>query len=369
MFAKRRDDFFKVEDAMLKSLQACRAVAAILVVLFHASGSIFALPKYFGHKPFGVIFDFGFAGVDFFFVLSGFIMMHVHASDFGQPRALGVYLWKRFSRIYPVYWVVLAVILPIFFLVPQFGVGHERDPGVILRSIFLLPSSDNRMVLSVAWTLVFEVFFYLLFGLLILNKRIGVTVFLAWTGLILAYPWFDSYLSAFVFNNMNVRFLAGIAVALILARWEIPLPRLVACLGMAIFLATGLCEASDGPLSTSTQCVGYTLGSALMLAGLVQAERLGLIQPPNWLVYLGNASYSIYLVHFLGLSILAKIAKAAHLDLYLPGTVLFCLHVAGAIAIGCVFHHIVEKPIHTWAKRFFRRVKTSEPSVVVRQAA
>jgi peptidoglycan/LPS O-acetylase OafA/YrhL len=74
---------------MLKSLQACRAAAAILVVLYHTSHGIFRLPRYFEHKPFGPVFDFGFAGVDFFFVLSGFIMMHVHAADIGRPSAIG----------------------------------------------------------------------------------------------------------------------------------------------------------------------------------------------------------------------------------------------------------------------------------------
>ena len=345
---------------MLNSLQACRAVAAILVVLFHASGSIFALPKYFGHKPFGLLFDFGFAGVDFFFVLSGFIMMHVHAQDIDQPRALGAYLWKRFSRIYPVYWVVLAAILPVFFLIPNFGVGHERDPGAIFRSVFLMPSSESQMVLSVAWTLVYEVFFYLLFGLLILSRRIGLAVFVTWTGLILAYPWLESHLSSFVCSTMNLRFLTGVSVALILARWRIAMPRLVASLGVAAFLSTGMLEAYDGPLSLWPRCAGYTLGSALMLAGLVQAERSGTLQTPPWLVYLGNASYSIYLVHFLGLSLLAKLAKAAQLDVYIPGMVLFCLHVIGAIALGCLFHHAVEQPIHAWAKKCFRRTKPSE---------
>ena len=355
---------------MLNSLQACRAVAAILVVLFHASGSIFALPKYFGQKPFGLLFDFGFAGVDFFFVLSGFIMMHVHAKDIDQPRAFGSYLWKRFSRIYPVYWIVLAVILPIFFLIPHFGVGHEREPWIILRSVFLVPNSDNQMVLSVAWTLVYEVFFYLLFGLLILSRRIGLSVIVTWTGLIFAYPWLESHLSSFVCSTMNLRFLAGVCVALILARWRISMPRLVAMLGAVVFLNTGLFEAYDGALSPWAQCAGYTLGSVLMLAGLVQAERSGTLQTPPWLVYLGNASYSIYLVHFLGLSLLAKLAKAAQLDVYIPGMVLFCLHVIGAIALGCLFHHAVEQPIHAWAKKCFRRTKSPEvPMHISRTAA
>ncbi len=349
---------------MLQSLQACRASAAILVVLFHASGSIFNLPKYFGHKPFGPLFDFGFAGVDFFFVLSGFIIMHVHGADIGKPRALAAYLWKRFSRIYPAYWVVLALIVPVYFLVPSYGAGHERDAGVLLRSVLLYP--QQHTVLSVAWTLVYEVFFYLLFGLCIIpDRRFGAVVVLVWMGAIFVGPWSENALSAFAFSNMNLRFLAGIGVAVVLARWQLPLPRLVAGTGIAVFVGTGMFEAFDGPLSTWTQAAGYTCGSALTLGGLVQAERSGLIQPPRWLVYLGNASYSIYLVHFLGLSILAKLAKFGQLDLYVPSTVLFTLHVVGAIGIGCAFYHLVENPIHTWTKRFGRRAKAPEVAVPV----
>jgi exopolysaccharide production protein ExoZ len=349
-------------------------MAAILVVLYHTSHGIFRLERYFGHEPFGPIFDFGFAGVDFFFVLSGFIMMHVHADDLGQPRALGAYLGKRFSRIYPAYWVVLAAMVPVYFLVPDFGIGHEREPGVILRAIVLFPHPETHLVLGVAWTLVYEVFFYLLFGLLILDKRIGMLVFVGWTACVLAYPWFENYPWNFLFSYLHLRFLAGMAVAVLLRRWQVPAPRLVAFSGAALFLGAGMVEAFVRPLSALEQTLGYALGSAVALAGLIQAERSGLIQPPRWLVYLGNASYAIYLVHFLALSMIAKIAKASHLDVHVPGTLLFCVHVAGAIASGCVFHHLVEHPIHAWAKRLFRSAKTRPPAAVVaepetRQAA
>lgn len=333
-------------------------MAAILVVLFHASGSIFALPKYFGHKPFGPIFDFGFAGVDFFFVLSGFIMMHLHAKDFGQPRALGSYLWKRFSRIYPPYWVVFAVILPVYFLVPQFGIGHEREPNIFLRGLFLFPHPQSYQVVGVAWTLVYEVFFYLLFGVLILNGQVGMSVFAVWTVCVCAYPWFDSYPWNFLFSYLHLRFLLGMTVAILLHRWQIPVPRLTAGVGVAIFFGTGLFNAYFRPLTALEQTLGYGLGSAVMVMGLVQAERLGLLQPPRWLVYLGDTSYSIYLIHFPALSLLAKVTKATQLDLYVPSSILFCLHVIAAVGVSCVFHHAVEHPIHAWAKRCFRHTNT-----------
>jgi peptidoglycan/LPS O-acetylase OafA/YrhL len=192
-------------------------------------------------------------------------------------------------------------------------------------------------VLGVAWTLVYEVFFYALFGVFIVNRRAGVLLFLAWTAGMIAYPWLSNELSPFVFNNLNLRFVAGICVALLLARWSIPFPRLVAGAGAAVFLGFGMAESYAGPLSPWTQALGFTLGSALMVAGLVQAERDRSAQPPRWLVDLGNASYSIYLVHFLSLSVMAKVATGMRLDAIVPLPLLFWLHVAGAVGVGCFF--------------------------------
>ncbi|MBI2804207.1 MAG: acyltransferase [Planctomycetes bacterium] len=346
---------------MLQSLQACRAVAAILVVLLHTSNGIYALPKYFSSKPFGDFFDFGTAGVDFFFVLSGFIMMHIHADDIGNPRAFGPYLWKRFTRIYPPYWAVLVAVIPVFFVAPHFGFGFEREPDVIIRAILLFPHPEWHMVLGVAWTLVFEVFFYLLFGLLILNRRLGTLVLVVWTVGVLAHAQFATHPWIFVFSHQFIRFLAGVGVAMFLRRWQLPYPRIVALVGATLFLTTGMFDAYARPIPLSAQIAGYTLGSALTLAGLVQAERLGLIRPPQLLVYLGNASYAIYLVHFLALSLLAKIAKAAYFDRYVPAPILFFMLAAGAVGIGCLFHHAIENRLHQWTKQYFRTKERPRP--------
>jgi peptidoglycan/LPS O-acetylase OafA/YrhL len=318
--------------------------------------------KYFGYQPFGQVFDFGFAGVDFFFVLSGFIILHIHADDIGQPRALGAYLWKRFSRIYPAYWVVFLLALPVYLLVPNYGFGYERDPDVFVRAFWLFPHPQTHVVLTISWTLVHEIFFYVLFGLLILNKRLGLAIFLAWGGCVLAFACFDNFPWTFLFSAANVRFLAGMGVALTVRRWRIPAPRVLAVLGVAVFLATGYLDAYHPPRALYEQTIGYTLGSVLILAGVVEAERSGLLRPPGWLVYLGDASYSIYLVHFVPLSIFAKFARAWTLDSYVPAGVLFLLHAASSVAVGCLFYHVVEHPLHVWAKRFFRRQKADGTS-------
>src|SRR5271166_6887268 len=101
----------KVSDASLSSsvpnkllpLELCRGLAALLVACLHAGASI---DKYYGYDI-GVVHNFG-AGVDFFFVLSGFVITYAHWRDIGRPERVKTYYIKRFLRIYPPYWIVTA---------------------------------------------------------------------------------------------------------------------------------------------------------------------------------------------------------------------------------------------------------------------
>ena len=95
------------EKTKMVSLEAARALAAIVVVLLHAA-NLMNVPHFSGKVGMDGIFDFGYVGVDFFFVLSGFIITYVHFGDIGKPLTIARYLWRRFSRIYPIYWFVLS---------------------------------------------------------------------------------------------------------------------------------------------------------------------------------------------------------------------------------------------------------------------
>ena len=101
----------------LLGIQFCRGIAAVLVVLYHA-GRMLALPQYAGHVALGGVFNFGNAGVDFFFVLSGFIIFFVHEKDIGQTQRLPAYIWSRVTRIYPIYWLVTAIVLCLILMRP-----------------------------------------------------------------------------------------------------------------------------------------------------------------------------------------------------------------------------------------------------------
>ena len=75
--------------------------------MVHATGLSYSSRPDAG-LPFGGLFLFAHAGVDFFFVLSGFIIYRVHRGDIGSPHRLSRYAWRRFVRIYPTYWIILA---------------------------------------------------------------------------------------------------------------------------------------------------------------------------------------------------------------------------------------------------------------------
>ena len=170
----------------LLGIQFCRGLAAILVVLYHA-GRMLALPQYLGHIALGGFFNFGNAGVDFFFVLSGFIIFFVHEKDIGRPESLLAYAWSRVTRIYPIYWLVTALVLVEIALRPG---PKDVDPGYLISSLLLLPQPQEP-VLGVGWTLVHEMLFYLVFAVAVLSRRFGLWIALAWLALSAAPAFFD----------------------------------------------------------------------------------------------------------------------------------------------------------------------------------
>ncbi|CAH2602195.1 Acyltransferase [Rhodovastum atsumiense] len=165
----------------LATLQMSRGIAASMVMLFHYQGML-AGPTFIGHTPFGGFFSFGHAGVEFFFVLSGFIIYFVHRMDVGLPGALASYGWKRLTRIMPVYWFIL-----IFYFAKTQATG-TLDGATVLRSIVLFPHQPSPL-LAVSWTLSHEILFYLVFAVAIAHRRAGQALFLLWGTAILVVNW------------------------------------------------------------------------------------------------------------------------------------------------------------------------------------
>jgi exopolysaccharide production protein ExoZ len=332
-------------------IQAGRAAAAILVIFAHAS-AIISEPRFYGTLPFdGALSGFG-VGVDFFFVLSGFIIAWVHWDDIGRKERLQRYMRNRFLRIYPPYWGVLLPLSLMYFIFPGAGQPSQHDPVNFLFSVLLAPYPEHP-ILGVAWTLVHEMIFYVLFGLIILFGRRAIWGLPAWGAMIIALQISFERLPfplSILFNEFNLQFLLGIASALWLRKGKIPFPALVAAVAILVFFLTMLFGRAVYEHSLITRAI-FGLSSAAFILGVVELERGGRLIVPPLALLIGAASYSIYLTH--GIALSATIQVVTQLcGPKLPMVPLILVLVASGVTLGTVYHLAIEKPLAGALRKF-----------------
>ena len=326
---------------MLGSLQAGRAVAATAVAAFHLS-AMMGEPRYGGERVFHDWVARGNLGVDFFFVLSGFIILYAHEKDIGRPERWRDYLRRRFVRVYPIYWLYTALFVLAFALFG--GAGAHVPTGLldILTSATLVRFSDAVPPLAVAWSLYNEVLFYAMFVLLILNVRLGLVAFFAWALACLAlFHHMDgtppTALPAYT-ALCNLWFFFGMGAYLLFKRLRT---------GVAPLAAGAAILAVSATLDLDHELWPFLLvtGLSLAIAGVARLEANGHLRCPAWLMVVGNASYTIYLVHVPLSGVLLKVALISGAHALIGGEATFILVLAGTTLAGCVAYAWVEKPL------------------------
>ncbi|WP_179136219.1 acyltransferase [Paenibacillus sp. 32352] len=325
-------------------IQAARGIAVVLVMLFHASQMA---NKYFQINFLGVS-DMGRSGgYAYFFVLTGFLMYTLYHNHFGRSGIWLSFIVKRFLRIYPLYWIVTLAVIPVYFLVPSFGLGFETKPSEIIHSLFLIPG-PNPPILGVAWSLIYIVFFYAAFSLLfVLKKPAAALLFAVWVAIIglNSLGWIhlkDHLWIHFLFDGLHLEFMLGVTIAILTRHTRIRNGFGWLAAGIAVFpVVWGLRHANPDFSYVNTL---YTIGSALVLVGIGSLK----MKAPAWLKplqFLGDASYSILLTSLIGLSITMKLAKAAHLTNWISPSAAAALCFLMALAICCTFYGLIEKPL------------------------
>lgn len=351
---------------MYKTLQAGRAIAAVLVVLFHLGANL-AKESYFGIAGLSVPFSFGSAGVEFFFVLSGFIIFAAHRGDIGRPDRISGYTRKRLLRIFPTYWLVF---LPVFFialLTPSLRNGVPHDLSTLLQSLLLVPQDKavvggtGSPVLVVAWTLQYEMFFYLFFGLMVLSRRLALLAGLAVVGVYVARVALGTdqlpFPASFIAQDYTLLFGMGMFVSwLVVARKDFAhqKPGQFIVLGLAVFLLAAMDVVFKTEVFEAVRTLVFGLAASLIIFGLVVAEDGGKTYLGHkWLQLLGDSSYALYLIHFPLISVLCKVAIALHLQTFgLVGAIVsFVAIFVACLAISVLFHLWVERPLAAFFKR------------------
>lgn len=325
--------------ARLGWIEACRGLAATAVVIYHV---VRHFDKNGGLPRLDSVVQFGHAGVDLFFVISGFIILFVHFDDIGEPFRIRRYVERRLTRILPAYWVAVALTAGM-----ALAGGHTTSLHDLAWAILPVPISSEPIV-DVAWTLQYEFVFYVLFAVLILRRAVGVGLMLGWLAVIIAGAVSTTVLpipGAF-YGLFALEFFAGMAVAYRLRRGTLPGYKTVLMAGIVFF--AGCAAAEDlGWMNGygSFARIVYGLASALVILGAAEASRRGVARVPSVLQILGSASYSIYLFQFVFIGLAWKSWLAAGLEARVPpviGCAVFCL---ATLAGGVVMSRLVEHPL------------------------
>lgn len=348
----------------LASLEAGRFVAAAAVVLFHYAGVIEGAG---GGVAFAGFLRPGHAGVPYFFVLSGFIIMHVHARDMGRAGAVRSFALKRAIRLLPMFWAISLAMLAGFLAFPGLVGARAISPAGLLADLLLLPHRDA--ILSISWTLRHEVVFYAVFALaLALGPRVFWLLPL-WSAVSLIGSSLSADVGALglwsiVASPLNLGFGLGVVVAALGGRpRRLPAGLLAAAGGVAFaaiwLLEWGLSQGTPHNVAVlgATGEIGYLAASAILIHGLVGLEtgkseadksragksRAGRPIPAAglWKV-LGGSSYLLYLVHQPLASVAVRVLPG--LTQISAGLCLLALS-AAAIAVAVAGHLLVERPV------------------------
>lgn len=329
-------------QGMIGGLQMLRGVAATLVVGFHLQAA--ALNEGFDAGLFA-LFRQGEAGVDVFFVLSGFVIFH--AASQARGLTAGRFVVQRFWRIVPPYWCMLT--LTVLALLALAGMRGDwatvPGPDQLFASVLLLPWPDQ--VMAIAWTLTVEALFYLIFAATFFRFGAGgaLLALAVWAAVAQgAKVWPDGVpmVLALPLYSGVVEFLMGGLIARQIAKT----PSLPAA-GLAVFLgAFGLAAVVTGliPLSLGREWVAG-VPSALLVYGLAG----GGWRMPGWTLIWGEASYMLYLSHLLVFSITGTVLRMAGMNAYahpiaLAGLMLLALLLAVAATV------FLERPYRRWTR-------------------
>ena len=343
------------------SIQVLRGIAALLVVLLHLAGR----EAQFKTVP-HVLYPFsseliGFFAVDTFFIISGFVMCTAHFNDFKIPGRIKLFLQKRFIRLFPFYWLTC---IPLLF------VKHIPVNSKLLCALALVPHYAGR-INTVAWTLAYELMFLVMFACCLRFSRKALPYLMgAWFACIIlgnaiSVPELKDlgYFKTFI-SPYNIDFLLGIGLSMLVHKTKLlPYPPFLA-VGIVMLLAAVPLKAAGiwvpGPFD---HIITIAIPSALLAYGMLALEQQRDVRFPTPLVALGDASYSVYLVHYVLIDTFSTVWFQVGTSNALIAWSLACASIIPFFCVGV--YYFIEKPLFTGLRnRIIKKTKVDKFSAV-----
>ncbi len=267
-----------------ESIQLMRGMAALSVVIFHIG-----------------MFANGRFGVDLFFCISGFIMMYT------TEKSSEKFLLKRAVRIVPLYWAAIAVTSAMLLIAPQYFRSQELSAAHVIRSMLFIPSKveTNWSIVAVGWTLILEVFFYVIFYISMKisfkNRHIisgAVLILTAGAGQLLDGKT-DSVIVEFYCRPVILEFVLGMLLYTLLSgkkKKTAPKKYDIALLILAGMLWLFLFGIKYIPFPDDLDRF-YKYGIVTFFVFLLTFKYFENRKIPRPFIFLGDISYSLYLTH------------------------------------------------------------------------
>jgi exopolysaccharide production protein ExoZ len=329
---------------MLDNIQALRFFAAFAVVLYHSR----KLFNELGCQ--GDVFlqwaQFGSAGVDVFFVISGYVMWHTTSHSPRTPVAAADFLRRRLFRIYLGYWPYYFLAAAVTLLLGQ----RDLDNIYWVDSFLLFNSTIRHQVLGVAWTLSYELYFYILFAPMILLARehhrrllLGIFVFLVALNIQVKT---HSLPYGFFVSSFLIEFFAGCLLSAYLGANRSRILLLLCAVMVVVFVNHGVGLSR----MHMNRIQGFGVAAIFLVLVAVLLENTRWYIASRFWVLLGNCSYSLYLGHFVLLWIYLYVFRQTGLE---PGMLAaYLIHIsylAVAIGFSVLAYRFIEAPLYKYA--------------------
>lgn len=326
------------------TIQYLRAIAVLLVVYVHSLEQFPWLKMIFNTS-------IGNAGVDLFFVISGFIMVYsTHNKNINGLH----FFWHRILRVVPLYWFFTISLVVLAFLIPEVLESVELKTSHVLSSLFFIPASSpvypDRFwpVLIPGWTLNYEMAFYALFAISLVFKDKYRLIFLTiiMFGLVaLGFQLNSKSVFSFYSDMIIIEFLVGVVLGYLFVNGKLPkntfLGVVIAIVGVLYFMSIHSFTSTNRFFDAGITASFIVLG-ALLIDHSKKAEI-------SWLHLLGNASYSIYLSHIFALGLYRFIRESmgfVYDQNIFNGVLLVLVAIALSALVGVAVYRLIELPIN-----------------------